>query len=198
MNVRFFVTGHGRSGTMWLARLLDKCNPGIHVHHEPIPTFDRRLYSKVFSGELTGEEFARLREPKMQRVIDRNPDAGYAEVNSYLRYCAPEMGEAFGVPVAAMRRNKEDTVNSMMSLGLFERPGYPEIPAPDGLSPLESCEWYWEVTYRGFDADGVPIYELEELNKHFDYFVGLCDFLGCNADESIWRTFSGKKVNKGK
>ena len=36
---RFFITGHGRSGTLWLARLLNRCDPSVNVHHEPLGQF---------------------------------------------------------------------------------------------------------------------------------------------------------------
>ena len=98
MDVRFFVTGHGRSGTQWLARLLNQ-DPTVNVHHEPVAQFDARHVAGLYDGTADVGKFFRQRKKKMERVWERHPDKGYAEVNSYLRYCVPELREEYSIDV---------------------------------------------------------------------------------------------------
>ena len=51
MKVRFFVTGMGRSGTVWLARLLN-CDRNVTVKHEATANWDAGRYGKCYQGIL--------------------------------------------------------------------------------------------------------------------------------------------------
>ncbi len=57
------MTGHGRSGTMWLAHLLNACDPAVAVHHEPLSGYDRRHYAQVYHRRLAGADYVAGREP---------------------------------------------------------------------------------------------------------------------------------------
>lgn len=68
----FIITGHGRSGTMFLARELSK-SPTWEVRHEPTAEMDKRA---------------------IQRRFERHEGLGqnYGEVNSFLLYCFRDVG----------------------------------------------------------------------------------------------------------
>lgn len=55
MKGAFFVTGQGRSGTMWLAQVLNKAL-GVRGHHEPIQA-DVHVYVLIYRGELSGRYY---------------------------------------------------------------------------------------------------------------------------------------------
>ena len=137
MQPRFIITGHGRSGTQWLARLLDKCDPSVYVHHEPLPKFDAARYARVYAGTLDAAEFLRQRQPQMEQIWQRHPDDGYAEVNGCLRYCVPALREAFpDTPILALVRDGRYVVRSLLARGCYRRPGYPSIEPPGKMLSL--------------------------------------------------------------
>jgi len=198
MQPRFIITGHGRTGTLWLARLLDKCDPSVHVHHEPLAQFDAARYAQVYDGTLDAAEFVRQRQPRMERIQQRHPDDGYAEVNSYLRYCVPALRDAFpDTPVLALVRDGRFVVRSLLARGCYQRPGYPPIEPPGKMSPFAACCWYWADTYRRLVEERVMAYPLEVLNESFASFAILCGMVGIEADHDVWLRFAGKRANVG-
>jgi hypothetical protein len=195
LNIRFIVTGHGRSGTKWLAHVLNR-DPAVAVHHEPLTGYDRSGYAAIKDGRLSPQAFANGRYGKMERIFRRHPDRAYAEVNSFLRYCAPAMRDVFGVPVAAVVRDGRLVVRSMLKRGIYRSDNYPRIQAPvELLTPFEKCCWYWQDTYKLLLWQGIPIFRLELLNGSFDYFRAMCDALGCDVPEAEWRKRAGVPVN---
>jgi hypothetical protein len=62
------VTGHGRSGTIWLACLLNSCDPALDVCHEPLSGYDRARYAQVYHGRLTGYDYVAGRRPLMEQI----------------------------------------------------------------------------------------------------------------------------------
>lgn len=196
MDLRFFVTGHGRSGTLWLARLLNRCAPTVNVHHEPLAQFDAARYTAAYErGAPATERWLRLRITRMERVWERHPDQGYAEVNSYLRYCVPRLREVFGVPVVALVRDGRYVVRSMLARGCYKRDGYPPIQPPQSMSPFAACCWYWADTYRRLITEGVKFWRLEDLNTRVEAFGALCDEVGVEADRTVWKQCVGRRVN---
>ena len=198
MQPRFIITGHGRTGTLWLARLLDKCDPSVHVHHEPLAQFDAARYAQVYDGTLDAAEFVRQRQPRMERIQQRHPDDGYAEVNSYLRYCVPALRDAFpDTPVLALVHDGRYVVRSLLARGCYRRPGYPPIEPPGKMSPFAACCWYWADTYRRLIEEGVMVYPLEALNTSFAALMALADQAGARVSRDVWLRFAGQRANVG-
>jgi hypothetical protein len=185
--IRFFVTGHGRSGTKWLTLLLNRCDSTVAVHHEPLPAFDKRRYWQTNYTEYLAEREIKMKERHGGDKRD------WAEVNSYLRYCVPQLREMFDVPVATLIRDGRYVVRSMLARDAYRLDGYPEVDAPDELeTPFEKCCWYWAHTYRDHDA---PVWRLEDLNASYETFERLCDYLGMTPDRDTWAVFIGRRVN---
>ena len=210
MQPRFIITGHGRSGTLWLARLLDKCDPSVLVHHEPLGQFDAARYARVYDGTLDAAKFVRQRRPRMERIWQRHPDDGYAEVNSYLRYCVPALRDAFpDTPILAIVRDGRFVVRSMLARGCYRREGYPPIEPPDEMTfddpvsvidsctPFGQCCWYWADTYRRLAVSDVKCYKLEILNRNYVEFYHLCERVGITPDHATWLAHAGKRANVG-
>jgi len=196
MDLRFFITGHGRSGTLWLAQTLDR-DPAVTVHHEPLPRFDASRYGKVYAGEMDALDYVQSRIPRMQSIWQRFPDRGYAEVNSYLRYVVPELRHEFSVPIVGIVRDGRFVVRSMMALGCYQKEGYPEIPSPEGMDAFEACCWYWATTYRLLERQGVPLFYLEKLNSDYDYFCELCRAVGITVRHENWLRHANRRANVG-
>jgi len=196
MDIRFIVTGHGRSGTKWLAHVLNR-DPAVAVHHEPLTGYDKAGYAAVRDGRMPARTFAERRRERMERIYSRHPDRAYAEVNSFLRYCVPAMRDEFKVPIAAVVRDGRLVVRSMLKRGIYQSDNYPRIQAPvDLLTPFEKCCWYWADTYKLLMWQGVPIFRLEWLNAHWPNFnEGLCNYVGVNVSHEDWKKHAFKSVN---
>jgi len=195
MDIRFIVTGHGRSGTKWLAHLLDK-DPGIAVHHEPLTGYDKHSYAAVRDGRMSARAFASGRRDKMAQIWERHPHKAYAEVNGFLRYCVPAMRDEFNVPIAAIVRDGRLVVRSMLKRGIYKSDNYPPIQSPvDLLTPFERCCWYWADTYKLLMWQDVPIYRLDRLNKDFACLCVLCNCLGIEIRFDDWQKRAGKRIN---
>jgi len=197
LDLRFIITGHGRSGTQWLARVMDQCDSTIAIHHEPLAQYDMRHYANVYAGIENVDQFIRRRVPKMHAIWERHPDLGYAEVNSYLRYCMPELRDTFNMSIIAIVRDGRYVVRSMLARGCYQKPGYPPIQPSIAMNAFDACCWYWADTYRRLTCRGVRIYRLEDLNADFDVFQTLCNTAGAQADKSVWQQHAGQRANVG-
>ncbi len=196
MKVRFMITGHGRSGTTWLAEVLDT-DKSVRVHHEPCASqFDVARYWRVHDGTFDPVDFVQQRKAHMQIVWDRGAPDDYSEVNSYLRYSAKEYSEEYVCPVVGIIRDGRLTVSSMMSIGVYQRPKYPPVITPGELDgAFEKCCWYWADTYRRLDEQCIMIYRLEDLSTDFSVFSQLCDVIGVSVDRKVWDRMKDKRVN---
>lgn len=201
----FVVTGHGRSGTLWLANLLDLTPDSIAVIHEPLSHYDRPRYAQVWAGELDEHKFIRDRIPHIYEV-KASPRGGlglgYAEVNSFLRYSVQGIRDVIGCPVAGIVRDGKRVVNSLIVHGCFQARGNPEhyIQPPEELrgSVFMQCCWYWADTYRRLLAleEWLPIFRLEDLNDNYAAFETLCYEVGISPpSEAIWERHIGVRKN---
>jgi len=196
MDLRFIITGHGRSGTLWLARLLNQCDDDVNVHHEPLAQFDAARYADVYAGALDADKFLRQRRLRMERIWQRHPEQGYAEVNSYLRYCVPALREAFPfVPILGLVRDGRYVVRSLLERGCYRREGYPPIAPPRKMTPFAACCWYWADTYRRLTEQGVTIFPLEALNTSFAAVMALADQAGARVSHDVWLKHAGRRAN---
>jgi len=194
MDIRFFIVSQGRSGSQWLARVLNR-DPGILVHHEPLAQFDAARYAKVYYGKLDALDYVQSRRLRMEAIWQRHPDKGQAEVNSYLRYVVPELRYEFDVPVLGLVRDGRYVVRSLMARGCYQKENYPPIASAQEMTPFEACCWYWASAYRLLERQQVPLYYLEKLNSDYDYFRELCQAAGATVRERDWLRFAGVRLN---
>lgn len=176
-DVAFFVTGMGRSGSLWLARFLDKTPSDVKVMHEALGQSDASWYGRVYRNPALGPEWAWYRRRQMD--TERTGGKKWGEVNSYLRYAVHDLREEFpGVPFIGLVRDGRFTVRSMMRLGLFDRYSPPIHPPTWAETSFLKCCWYWADAYRLLVAWDVPIYRLEDLNDNYSEVEVLSEVLG--------------------
>lgn len=198
--IRFFVTGHGRSGTKWLAAALDRADD-VHVYHEP-PQGDVFHYMDWFYGKGAISFLIQRKRCILEEIASANTD--YAEVNSYLRYCVPALRQVYRVPVVAIIRDGKSTVRSMLLQGVYQYPNYPPIQPVAGewakrwpnMTPHERACWYWADTYDRLAKDAVEIFRLDLLNLDYAYFNRLCERLGVVIGEEEWQKSAGYPLNQ--
>lgn len=202
MNVAFFVTGMGRSGTKWLASLLDKA-PNVRVYHEPFFKHDRKVYRRFYVGKSDPQVYLSERAFLMGKVWLGHQELAWGEVNSYLRYCVPAVRDFFEALVVGLVRDGRYTVRSIINRGVFHlnhplKPLDPELQARwNKAGQFGKVCWYWADAYERLIADGVRIFKLEQLNQDYRYFLSLCNILGIYITHPVWASHACRPVNVG-
>lgn len=197
--IRFFGTGHGRSGTLWLARLLNE-DDSVEVYHEPGAAYDRSRYNKVFYRALDAEKHIRRRRTNVINNL-MSDDKDYAEVSSYLRYSIKALCRVEQVPVFMIIRDGRYVVRSMLAGEAFYKTGYPPFtppPSVDAITPFEKACWYWAKTYRYLsdsELPFVPVYSLEQLNEDWELAESLFRYAQVNISHETWVKYAHQIIN---
>lgn len=187
----FFVTGHGRSGTKWLAQVLNE-DPGIDVRHEPVKT-DAKVYTGLCCQAVTD-----YLESRKAQMTPKAEGQKWGEVNSYLRYWVQQLCKVFpGVPVVGLVRDGRYVVRSLLKRGVFKDPQKRLPFVPPSAEPFVKACCYWANTYKILLVSGVSIYKLEQLNDDYEYFSKLCLEIGALVSEGAWRRYAGKRIHVG-
>lgn len=200
MHPRFFVTGMGRSGTKWLADVLNQ-DDSVRVHHEPIG-LDRDACYAARRGGLNIGRFFRVRRERMEEIYnldrdnrDNRDNRDYAEVNSYLRYMALNLENEFKCPVVGLVRDGRATIRSLINQKVYQIDGYPPLRPPPELSYFGRVCWYWADAYEILLDSSVPVFRLEKLNTSYQYFSVLCSILSVEVTKDQWAKYAGHRVN---
>jgi hypothetical protein len=192
--ISFIVTGMGRSGTKWLATILDQ-DEQIKVGHEPVKADVHQYYRPVTDKDYDAVKYCRWRVGKMK------PPEGqlWGEVNSFLRYLVPALLIVFPtVPIIGLVRHPGKTINSMLARGIYAHPDRPPILAPvDMENEFARCCWYWADTYNRLKNQGIRIFRLEDLTASYPVFWHLLCIIGADVSEDIWEDFRHRRLNAG-
>jgi len=204
MNVEFLVTGQGRSGTQWLAQILNKMTSSVTVFHEPCGQSDSRVYQGFYFGSSDPLKYFPSRVKRMEDLSARHPEKGFAEVTSYIRYCADEFRQYFSCPVAAIVRDGRYTVRSMLARKLYQKEGRPGIYPQDNevalewdsMSPLAKTSWYWADTYRRLLDLQIPTFRLEDLCTDTARMILLSKHLGIEVDIPTYEKLKHLRIHQ--
>jgi hypothetical protein len=195
--VAFFITGTGRSGTKWLAALLNE-SKGVRVYHEPLMREAKTLTEGHLASTAEAVEF--LRERKRRMVTRDGQDWG--EVNHYLRHWVEPLRTVFpSVPIVGLIRDGRDTVNSLVHRGLYARRDRRVLPIPPekATDQFAKCCWFWADTYERLYDQGVPIVTLGRLNKSYRTYWLLCERLAIKpVSQRVWRTYAGRRIHSSR
>ena len=191
-DIAFFITGAPRSGTKWLANLLNEAE-GVRVYHEPLMR-DAKI---AMGGNVASvaEAVTFLRERKPQMVTPGR----WGEVNHYLRHWVEPLRTVFpDAPIVGLIRDGKKAVNSMVHRRMYARRTRLGLPAPpdEAMGQLAKCCWCWSDTYKRLIEQRVLVFRLESLNE--DYYVceTLCVTLGIKpVPEEIWKKYAGQPIH---
>lgn len=192
--VAFFITGTGRSGTKWLAKLLNESR-GVRVYHEPLM---RKAVTLIHGHRASGQEAVRFLRQRKERMI---PPEGqrWGEVNHYLRHWVEPLRTVFpGVPIVGLVRDGKDTVNSLVHRGIYGVRDRRVLPTPpnEGEGQFAKCCWFWADAYERLLAQRVPIWTLESLNETYSVCESFCGFLGIELiAEAVWKEYAGRRIH---
>ena len=196
----FFVLALGRSGSMFLAHLLQQA-PRAYVCHEPVRA-DFVAYQAAYHHPDEALDY--LRRFRMKDLYLRTlatAEPVYGEVNSNLRRHAEALGQVFPRAIRLhLVRDGRDVVRSTMSRRTFHAWDpvtflicpHAEDPLAEAWPQMDRFErlcWYWTVENRYLRHALARHVQFERLLSSYDYFVNeLLVPLGLSITRDMWRT----------
>lgn len=195
----FFVLAMGRSGTKFLANLLNRAQ-GALVCHEPVKD-DFGAYLEAFHDEEKAECYIqRFRKKEIYlRTVKLNV-THYGEVNGVLRRHCNALKRGFPQAIFLhLIRDGRDVVRSMISRQTMTPkdlntggigPGkedrwYDQWPSMDRFEKL--C-WYWAVENRYLRANINKTIKFEDAISNYEYFCkNVLDNLGLKISVEEWQ-----------
>jgi hypothetical protein len=196
-----FITGMGRSGTLFLATMLGNL-PGVHSGHEMIG--DREYW--LLSWYLKNTSYAREYLKRERKTIESNVHHNwYVDINSYLQYSSDELKEVFKPEtVLHLVRHPKDVIRSLYArrsesvVHLVPKEQTEIDRWLDGDRFQQIC-WNWKDAVENLLDKNIPVIRFEELRENYDYFNDkLLKPFGFVLDEKNWKKMKSKKINKTK
>ncbi len=201
----FFILSIGRSGTRFLAELLNK-SPNALVVHEP---FDEAIpHQNAYLNPISAEKY--IRDFRMKEIYLRvhNLDIDiYGEVNSYLRrHCKAIKKLIPNVKLIHLVRDGRDVVRSMyarmtMKPGVYSTRNI--VPLEDDpwrsewsrMSRFERLCWYWMIENKYLRECIDRFVRFEDIITDYNYFKrNVLDYINLNIPREVWE----HEVNKPK
>jgi|Deesub1362A_J573_1020465.scaffolds.fasta_scaffold00470_10 hypothetical protein len=195
----FFILAIGRSGTKFLADLLNKA-PDACVVHEPVKD-DFQAYQEAFHSEEKAKRYIQgFRKKEIYLRVRNQPIHSYGEVNSVLRRHCYALKEAFpNATFVHLVRDGRDVVRSMMSRKtmtaddpntrrIYPKRGDPWRDKWPEMSRFERLCWYWQVENRYLRSCIKRTVQLERIVSSYEYFSDeVLKPLNLEIPEGIWQ-----------
>lgn len=191
----FFVLAQGRSGTAFLADLLNR-DGNAQVRHEPWPG-DPAVLGLSRSGRFE-KVVSSLLEGRFGVLLEECDAPIYGEVNSYLRYVAPWLRSRLDATLLHVVRDGRDFVRSAWIRDV-QRPGHaqlPMVPTDDDpaaerwheMDRFRRICWIWAHTNERLARDVERWVRLEDLLRDFEVLrEAILKPTGVTVSEGDWR-----------
>lgn len=203
----FFVLGMGRSGTQFLAELLNH-DDSANVFHEPVREDFDAFVKAHKSNEAALNYIKSFRRRKMFGLVKRQTITSYGEVNSALRYHASALKAVFPqAKLLHLVRDGRDVVRSVMARQHYtaSSSAHHELsPAQDdplfdtwcGLSRFEKICWLWVDANRRLRQNIEHCVRFEQLVNDYAYFRDQLEHhLGVQIGQTKWSDAVNKPSN---
>lgn len=203
-----FITSTGRTGTVWLANLLN-CADGVYAIHEPVVgesyavkyyAMDRDNGAEYVREFRTKETFLRCRSlPADVKYVEITP-----YLNQHISFLRQELPNSYFIQIV---RDGRDVVRSWMTRKTFteRHPIYSDMILDrrhgDGaagwheMSAFERCCWMWAWMNRNLNASVDAFFRLEDIVENYADMQELLKSIGGRIDEETWRMASPVKKN---
>lgn len=192
----FFVLALGRSGTTFLANLLNAADES-KVFHEAIPE-DYQACAEAFTDKRASLNYIQaFRRRYMYLVLRGSEVKTYGEVNGLLRNHVEALEQSFpGVRMLHLIRDGRDVVRSMMARSVYTEEDW-HAPTPPKQDPLrgewhklsrfEKICWYWADTNRRLSDKLSEYARFEDVLQNYEYFRNrVAGRLGLTIDYQTW------------
>jgi len=205
MNV-FFVLSTGRTGTKFLAQLLNR-DPNAKVFHERFKQdFDE--YVHAYHDEKSA--IAYIKESRM-KLIPNEQSKIYGEITGVLRHHIKALKTVF--PEARLFhlvRDGREVIRSMASREIMLKSNaissqiYPKESDPfymawPNMDQFERICWYWSTENRFLRENIKDSIQFEGIISDYSYLrKRLLDEVGLNIPHDIWNDVVKTKINATK
>ncbi len=201
----FVVVSTGRTGTTWLANLLDTC-PSARVVHEPVPWEQYEMARAMWDPSRAHAYLTSFRVREMALRVTAARPAIYGEVNPAIRHHVDALRALFGhITVIHLVRDARTFVPSVMARERFtgadrvlgERPPTPQIAdAWKTMTRFEKVCWMWahENDYLAQRADGLARFEAI-TDSYRSFSQQLLAPLNLTISEQAWRQRAARSLN---
>jgi sulfotransferase family protein len=195
----FFILAIGRSGTTFLAHVLNLC-PDAAVFHEPIRS-DIDAYRRAFFSPADAERYISSFRKKEMYLRTRDRDfTVYGEVNSLLRRHYHALSRRFpGAGFLHLVRDGRDVVRTMMSTDAL-KPGFmwtwwlrphesdPFFERWSTMDRFAKLCWYWRVENQHLRTSIGNTVKFEEVIRDYGCFERrILRPFGLEMPESVWK-----------
>lgn len=197
----FFIVSTGRTGTKWLASVLNYSDKAL-VEHEPIPTESWAHKEAVRDLNAAARYIKEFRRKEIYlRVAGRRSSIEtYGEVNGTLRrHIEPILEYIPGVVLLHLVRDGRDVVRSIVSRRTYSgnHPVYHDFQPPivdeyserwNELSEFEKVCWLWQWENRYMRQHIDQCARFEDILSSYTLFrKQILEPLGLEAEETIWQ-----------
>lgn len=200
----FFVSGMGRSGTKFLARLLDADASAV-VFHEPLAEDFEAIVAAKDNDQAALRYIEDFRKKRMYCLVRKRDVTTYGEVNSALRYHLRALADVFpSARFVHLTRDGREVVRSLMARRHHTSGGeghHNLSPAASDrldhrwstFSRFEKICWLWaDAVDRVEECTGHRV-QLERLVDSYEYFYQRIEkFLGVHVGREVWH----REVNR--
>jgi hypothetical protein len=180
MNPPTFISGHGKSGTKWIAMVLNAAD-GCTAYHE---LGEEKNNWEIFNKHKNGERSNCWSEHTVFVNNRMKKTDVFVESNSYLRFSYKEIRRSFpkGALVAHTVRDGRNVVRSC-------------CPS-DSLETFEEECVEWKDSIEHLLNTPIPWFRFEGIINSFDYFnVTLAFPIDISIPREIWELFSKERIN---
>lgn len=177
----FFILAQGRSGTAFLADLLNQ-SQNSHVCHEPVFE-DLNAYVKAYYSPQAAENYMqRFRKKEIYLRMWHIPTSVYGEVNSILRRHANAIKSAFpDATLIHLVRDGREVVRSMISRTTMTEKDristkiHPVKSDPwrnqwDQMDRFSRLCWYWQTENAYLRTTLNKTVQFDKILANYDYF----------------------------
>ena len=178
----FFFVGMGRSGTAFIAYLLNK-NSEITAYHEAIG--DKQALTDAYNDiNKAANYICGYRKLLIATRLYLSPTSKYCEANSYLRYHTDALTTYLpNTTIIHVVRDGRLVVRSMMNRGVFksESKGHSNVISPKigekyykkwkNMDRFQKTCWYWSYTNEFLLKKNLSIVRFEDLINSYNMFL---------------------------
>lgn len=196
----FFILAHGRSGTNFLANLLDQSR-GAYVFHEPVLE-DFYAYLRAFNNPQNAERYMQgFRKKEIYLRMRYASGTVYGEVNGVLRCHAESIKNAFpGVTLIHLVRDGRDVVRSTMSrktmtiknpysMGIYPGKTDPWRARWKDMDRFSRICWLWQEENARLRKDVGRIVQFEKILSSYEYFYNeILEPCHISLDKKMWES----------
>ncbi|MGC1377609.1 MAG: sulfotransferase [Anaerolineales bacterium] len=196
----FFILGVGRSGTAFMANLLNQVQ-GAYVFHEPVLEDFYAYIRAHYNPQDTESYMLGFRKKEIYMRMRHMTPGVYGEVNSVLRYHTEAIKKAFpNVTLIHIVRDGRDVVRSAMSRGTMTI----KSPYSMGIHPSEQDPWktrwkkmdrfakicwLWQVENAQLRSSIGTTVQFEKVLSSYEYFQdNILNPCHIDVDKKTWET----------